>query len=106
MFYKESETEEPVVFVVFRNSDFNEGRGPDMMDSIWITQEEASKYIDQQPGIQGRRAKWSQETHGDWYIKIMPLIKDCDSKFKIDNEALKQKALAKLTPQERKVLGL
>lgn len=106
MYYKERETKSPIIYCVFRNSDFTEGRGPMVLDSIWNNYEEAAKYIDNQPGIQGKKAKWSQSLYGDWEIKKMPIFQHIEDKQAIDNALLKQKALAKLTIEERKVLGL
>lgn len=56
------------VFIVMKNADMNEGRGPNIIDSVWFFRERASEYIDIQPGVQGRRCKWSEEKFGDWYI--------------------------------------
>lgn len=56
-------------YVVFRESDMTEGSGPFVIDSIWLTYKDAAEYIDQQPGVMGRIAKWSEEKYGDWKIE-------------------------------------
>lgn len=41
------------VFIVLKNSDFTEGRGPMYFHSVWDTLEAATKYVMGQPGIFG-----------------------------------------------------
>ena len=94
------------IFAVYRNSDMTEGRGPMIIDSLWSDLQEAKKYIDIQPGIQGRMAKWSTMKHGDWYIEELKVYNTSDQKNKEDNEIIRVRALNKLTDKERKVLGL
>lgn len=108
MYYKNRETKEPTVFCVFYNSDFTEGRGPFVLDSVWISYEEAAKYIDNKPGIQGVKQKWSSlnSEYNDWYIKELPLIRNLEIKTAIDNAIIREQALKKLTAEERKILGL
>ena len=62
-----------IAFVVMRNSDMTEGRGPMMMDSIFIDRAEAVIYMDSQPGVMGRTVQWSKENYGDWRIEERPI---------------------------------
>ena len=54
------------VYVTRRNADINAGSGPMVLDKIFLLKKSAIAYIDSQPGVQGRRAKWSDQKHGDW----------------------------------------
>lgn len=66
---KDKKEEETTCYVVFKNSDMTEGRGPMVFDSVWLDAEKAAEYIDKQPGVMGRTAKWSEEKYGDWEIR-------------------------------------
>jgi len=57
-----------IVYVVHRNSDTTEGKGPMVLDKIFQFLSDANNYVDDQPGVQGRRAQWSKETYGDWTV--------------------------------------
>lgn len=56
------------VYQTFRNNDMTEGRGPMVTDKCFLHRADAEAYINSKPGIMGRRAKWSEETLGDWHI--------------------------------------
>lgn len=57
-----------------RNSDMTEGRGPMVMDSVWLDKQKANDYIDKQQGIMGRKLKWSEEDYGDWRVEMWETI--------------------------------
>lgn len=66
-----------LIYQTYRNADQTEGRGPMEPDLAFFHKEHAERFIDEQPGIMGRREKWSQLRHGDWVV--MPEEhKDCD----------------------------
>lgn len=85
-----------------RNADTNEGRGPMVNDRAFVHYKDAAAYIDEQPGVQGHRRKWSEAKYGDWDIQE---VKVHTGPFDL-NEDKRQKALSKLTAEERKLLGL
>ncbi len=58
------------IYIVERNADTTEGRGPMVIDSVWLDWNKAAAYIDDKPGVMGRRAKWS-ESPDDWRIVTM-----------------------------------
>lgn len=59
-----------IVYCVYRNSDMTEGRGPDVLDQIFLNRSDAVKYMDAQPGCMGRRMKWSEsKSAGDWHLR-------------------------------------
>lgn len=64
--------ETTTVFLTMRNADTTEGRGPMVHDKAFLQRDHAVEYIDRQPGVMGRQAKWSQEKYGDW--RIEPLV--------------------------------
>lgn len=85
-----------------RNADTTEGRGPMVNDRAFVHYKDAAAYIDEQPGVMGRRSKWSECEYGDWDIQE---VKALTGPFDV-SEDKRKKALAKLTDEERKLLGL
>jgi hypothetical protein len=100
--------EETFVWVVKRNSDTTEGRGPMVVDSIWTAdaEEECAAYIDGQHGVMGRTAKWSEAEYGDWTMERTPLFDSRSTKKSRDEADLRISALKKLSPKEKVALGL
>ncbi len=62
------------VHIVFRNADTTEGRGPMVLDRVFADKEKANAFIDSQPGVMGRRAKWSTILYGDWEVRTLEVI--------------------------------
>jgi hypothetical protein len=97
------------VYVVKKNADFTEGRGPMLLDSVWSDPDEAVKWVKQQGGIYGSEQRVELNKYGyyayanGYQIEKMPLL---DNANEMEHETAKQKALAKLTPEDRVVLGL
>lgn len=95
-----------LVYIVFCNSDTIEGRGPMVIDEVFLHKQDAIDYMDQQPGIMGRKAKWSEQKYGDWAVKAWDVQEgplDLETKRKC--EAIRR-AWSKLTAEELKLLGL
>jgi hypothetical protein len=57
------------VYLVYKNADMTEGRGPMVLDSVWGTEEDAWEYADNQEGVMGRKCKWSAQKYGDWEVQ-------------------------------------
>lgn len=94
------------IYQTYRNADETEGRGPMVPDLAFLHEKHAEKYIDAQPGVMGRRAKWSQIEYGDWKIKCVNVI-DYDIVEEVNSrEAIRQAALSKLSKEEKEVLNL
>jgi len=91
-----------VVYQTMRNSDMTEGRGAMVPDLCFSSRALAAEYIDQQPGVMGRVAKWSQDNFGDWMIVAIEVLNTVPS----SEEKIRRKALSKLTAEEKRVLGL
>lgn len=95
------------VWIVKRQSDTTEGRGPMMFDSVWADdREQVAQYIDDKPGVMGRTQKWSEEQHGDWTMERFPLFRDSVEIHEARQQELRQMALAKLSQEEMDALGI
>jgi len=57
------------VYLVYKNSDMTEGRGPMIFDSVFLDKEKAENYIDGKLGVMGCKAIWSKEKYGDWEVR-------------------------------------
>ncbi len=94
------------IWQTYRKVDVIEGRGPMIPDLAFRHKEHAERYIDEQPGVMGRRSKWSQQKYGDWRMEAIELLE-----YDVIEEGLKKvktklNALAKLTDEEKEALGL
>lgn len=94
------------VYMTYRNVDMTEGRGPMVPALCFLQRAHADEYIDAQPGVMGRRAKWSAEQHGDWSVKEVEVLEHSVIGAERQRKELKATALAKLTQLEREALGL
>lgn len=94
------------IYQTYRNSDETEGRGPMVADMVFLHKEHAERYIDEQPGVMGCRAQWSKQKYGDWEIKTIDVIDYDVIEAGLKETKLKIAALAKLTTEEKKLLGL
>lgn len=95
------------VYIVKRQSDTTEGRGPMAFDSVWADdREEVAAYIDDKPGVMGRTKKWSEELHGDWTMERYPLYRDSVEMHEARQTKLREDALSKLSVEEIDALGL
>lgn len=95
------------IYIAQKNADTTEGRGPMINVCAFFTFEEAAKFVDDKPGVMGRREKWSEKKWGgDW--KILPIaVFDNVAEYESEHqEELRQAALKKLTLEERRILGL
>ena len=94
------------IYQTYRNSDDIEGRSPMVPDLAFLHKKHAERYIDEQPGVMGRKSKWSQSKYGDWEIKVIEVIDYDVIEEGLKKVQLKMKALAKLTDEEKEILGL
>lgn len=98
-----------IIYGVYRNADDIEGRGPMVLDTLFINREDAVLYMDNQPGVMGRRQQWSRKRYGDWKLEELELIEsagDIEGLAELKQSRLRQSALSKLTPEERAALNL
>jgi hypothetical protein len=64
------------VYMVYRNADMTEGRGPMVFDRIYLKQAAAIRFIDDQDGLMGRRFKWSEGVYTDWQVRETNVIEE------------------------------
>jgi hypothetical protein len=101
------------VFATYRNMDMTEGRGPMVIDKVFVHRPHAEAYIDTKQGVMGSYQKWSAQPHGDWEIKEIEVIEENivteaetrDVEARLHQE-LVSRARAKLSPEERAALGI
>lgn len=86
------------VYVVFRNADLNEGRGPMLVEAICEKQTDANVVADSAEPY-GHRGQFCQ-------VEAWPVLATAGEYLDQKTRKLKEKALAKLTSEEKKVLGL
>lgn len=94
------------IYEVQQNSDLTEGRGPMKTIAFFSNEDIAWKHANTLSGIMGVKPKngdWRNEKYGD--VRVVPhnVHENLD---KFDENVAKEKALAKLTKEERKILGL
>lgn len=90
------------IYITQYNSDMTEGRGPMANGPAFLSLKDANDFIDDQPGVMGRRSKWSKEKYGDWCVIELEVHEGPFDKL----AAAKKKALTKLTEEDRRALGL
>ena len=92
-------------YMIMKCSDMMEGRGPMMFDKMFLYREDAVKYIDSRGDGWGRFPKFSEHP-GVWEMKKVEIYTAAVDTYEADRAALKERAISKLTDEEREVLGL
>lgn len=62
------------VYAVYRNSDMTEGRGPMVLDKLFLYEDDAWNYANQQLGVMGykpRDGNWRNEEYGEWRVSTL-----------------------------------
>ncbi len=94
------------VYEVQQISDLTEGRGPMKSIAFFSNEDIAWKHANTLSGVMGVRPKdndWRNEKYPDVRVVSHTVHNNLD---KFDENIAKEKALAKLTKEERKILGL
>jgi hypothetical protein len=95
------------IYEVVCERDMTEGRGGKEVVIRFMDEQEAWDYANSKSGIMGRRPSngdWRTYSGGkDWDVKCVSVWENSEYS---PEEVAKQKALSKLTPAERKLLGL
>lgn len=103
------------VFVVFRNADFTEGRGPMLVHSIYDSLELAQRYVMRCDGIFGSTQSLDPIRFNDDDLEIQYangylirefVVRDALPLSRAEQAAMRTAALAKLTPEEIELLGI
>lgn len=97
-----------IAFATYRNQDLTEGRGPMVLDKVYVNEEDAQDYILQQTGVMGRKPEpgygWSRM--GDWAVKPIHILESLADGPELERRLSIKSGMAKLTRAERKALGL
>ena len=91
------------VYATYRNADMTEGKGPMVMDKIFLDERDAHDYINQQDGVMGRKPEhgWQNSNSGDWQVKPIQIFEHLlDSEEYVRQQNIKA-AYQKLTPAEK-----
>jgi hypothetical protein len=89
------------VFGVYRNSDMTEGRGPMVLDGIYESEAAACEYAGNQPGVMGLRGP-----NTGWEVRRLKIITNEDLEQERRDENERAAVLARLSPRERRLLGI
>lgn len=99
------------VFATYRNADMIEGKGPMVMDKVFIDETDAHAYINQQAGVHGRKPSdfgavggWQNTQMGDWQVRPLYILEHLEDSHEYVQQQLVKNAWAKLAPAERKAL--
>ena len=95
-----------IIYMTRSNADMTEGRGPMTNEIAFLNREDAANYIDNQPGVMGRRLKWSEEKYGDWEIVEISVQEGPYDAQQVLKEKAMKKLKSSLTAEEIKALGL
>jgi hypothetical protein len=101
------------IYLVFRNSDFTEGRGPMVFSCAFKDATDAVEYVARQEGIFGSPQKVEIGKHFGTYasangydIREVELIESLEQEEAIHQDRVRRRALSKLTREEWNALGL
>lgn len=94
------------VFAVFVNSDTLEGRGYMKLHSLWNDRSDAIAFIDRQPTAHRTRRAVDAEAWDLWAIEERPVFLTQRDEEEWRGGEARKRALAKLTPEDRMLLGL
>lgn len=94
------------VWATWRNSDMTEGKGPMVMDKIFMEQKDAHEYIDGQEGVFGRKPEhgWQNSDMGDWQVKPLFIMEHLQDGEDYEYQQAVQRAYSKLSPAEKKAI--
>jgi hypothetical protein len=97
-----------IAFATYKNSDMTEGRGPMVLDKVYVNEEDAQNYILQQLGVMGRKPEpgygWTRM--GDWVVKPLYILESLEDGPELERRIAIKSGMAKLNASERKALGL
>jgi len=94
------------VFGVYRNADQTEGRGPMVLSKLFASREVAEHYVVAQPDPYGRQREWRDGRYGDWELRDHAVFQSLEEIEECVADEAKRRALAKLTDEDKRALGL
>jgi hypothetical protein len=91
------------VWATYRNSDMTEGKGHMVLDKVFMYEQDAHEYINDQPGVFGRRAEhgWQNTNLGDWQVKPLWIMEHLEDGVEYTRQQAIKRAYQKLTPEEK-----
>lgn len=96
------------VWATYRNQDMTEGRGPMVLDKVFMEESDAHAYINQQDGVMGRKPSdfgavggWQNTQMGDWQVKPLYIMEHLDDGVEYQRAQLLERAYSKLTKAEK-----
>jgi len=101
-----------LIYIVNKNADFTEGRGPMVFYKAFATLEDAQKHIMELPGIYGstqQRDKSLSKVGREWYNGyeiLTATVYTYESASSDYQRKVKENALSKLTAEEKLILGI
>ena len=73
-----------------------------LLDSSWASRALAEDYMDCQQGVMGRQERWSKSKSHDWEVREFRVHSEKHYPIRI----VRERALAKLSVEEKEALGL
>jgi hypothetical protein len=95
------------VWGTYKNSDMIEGKGPMVLDKIFMNEDDAHAYINGQEGVFGRKPPehgWQNSRLGDWEVKPLVVLEHLQDGVAYEREQNVKRAYAKLLPQEKEAI--
>lgn len=95
------------VYLVQKNADMTEGRGPMVNDACFSKEATAKFYANSQRGVMGRKAPvdgWDK--YSDWQVIPLVVAESLEELNSVRKEERRQIALDKLTHEDKVALGL
>lgn len=91
------------VWATYKNADMIEGKGPMVMDKVFLEEKDAHEYVDGQEGVFGRRAEhgWQNSDMGDWTVKPLFIMEHLQDGEDYERRMLLERAYSKLTKAEK-----
>lgn len=92
------------VWGTYKNGDITEGKGPMVLEKLFLHEDDAHTYINGQQGVFGRKAPeagWQNSRLGDWEVKPLVVLEHLQDGVEYEHEQNLNRAYAKLLPQEK-----
>ena len=94
------------IYGAYRNADETEGRGPMRLVLLLADRDEMVKYIEAQPDPWHRHCTWRDNRYGDWEMREHRVFQSAEEVDEYAAGEPRRRALAKLTDEDKRVLGL
>lgn len=92
------------VWGAYKNQDMTEGKGPMVLDKVFMNENDAHTYINSQEGVFGRKPPelgWQNSRMGDWQVKPISVMEHLEDSPEHAREEAIKRAYSKLTPEEK-----